>query len=88
MDKHEAQEIARQKLEELERDGFASLRQRIDQVTTEDFTTDRGTTYNLECQIFWDSQPNGAIRVVTSIDDGGWRSFFPLSVSTIVEPME
>jgi hypothetical protein len=34
-----------------------------------------GTMYQPELQFFWDDQPAGNIRVIGSIDDGGWRAF-------------
>jgi hypothetical protein len=37
----------------------------------------------VEIQTFWDSQPGGNVRVMGSIDDGGWRAFLPLSRSFI-----
>jgi hypothetical protein len=31
----------------------------------------------------WDSAPNGDVRVIGCVDDGGWRAFLPLSDSFI-----
>ena len=42
-----------------------------------------GATYQLELQFFWDNQPGGNVRVMGSIDDGGWRAVVPLSRSFI-----
>ncbi len=39
--------------------------------------------YQVEVQFFWDDRPGGNIRVMGSIDDGGWRAFLPLSRSFI-----
>jgi hypothetical protein len=33
------------------------------------------TQYQVTIQVFWDSKPHGDLRVVGSIDDGGWRAF-------------
>ena len=35
--------------------------------------------YQLEIQVFWDSKTDGDIRVMVAADDGGWRSFKPLT---------
>jgi hypothetical protein len=43
-------------------------------------------TYSLEIQFFWDAKPDGAVRVIGSIDDGGWRAFRPLSDDFIRAP--
>ena len=45
-----------------------------------------GTTYQLEFQFFWDSHPDGDIRVIGSIDDGGWRAFSPLTEDFVISP--
>jgi hypothetical protein len=47
---------------------------------------DTGTTYQVEVLIQWDSEPGGAICVIGSIDDGGWRAFVPLTTSFIKAP--
>jgi hypothetical protein len=44
------------------------------------------TQYQVTIQVFWDSKPHGDLRVVGSIDDGGWRAFLPLSDSFIMAP--
>ncbi len=46
-----------------------------------------GAEYQVEVQAFWDSprQP-GNLRVIITIDDGGWRAFRPLSTDFIVAP--
>jgi hypothetical protein len=45
-----------------------------------------GTEYQVVVQVHWDSRPNGDIRVVGLIDDGGWRAFMPLSEDFISDP--
>jgi len=42
-----------------------------------------GATYQLEFQFFWDDRAGGNIRVMGSIDDGGWRAFVPITRSFI-----
>ena len=45
-----------------------------------------GTWYQGGIQVFWDDKPDGAIRVMASIDDGGWRAFVPLTDDFILAP--
>ncbi|MCX6923195.1 MAG: hypothetical protein NT154_08300 [Verrucomicrobia bacterium] len=45
-----------------------------------------GTRYCIEVQFFWDDKPNGDVRVVGSIDDGGIRAFLPVTDSFILSP--
>jgi hypothetical protein len=40
----------------------------------------------MEIQCFWDSHPQGDIRVVADIDDGGISAYFPMSDDFIVAP--
>lgn len=45
-----------------------------------------GTRYQIELQAFWDNEPNGNLRVMAAIDDGGWRAFIPLTEAFIRAP--
>jgi hypothetical protein len=45
-----------------------------------------GVTYQVEIVVVWDAQPGGAVRVLGSIDDGGWRAFVPLTADFIMAP--
>jgi len=47
-------------------------------------TSDTGSEYQVEIESFWDGQAGGSIRVLLSIDDGGWRAFCPLSKTLII----
>jgi hypothetical protein len=42
--------------------------------------------YQVEVQAHWDDKPNGTLRLSFAVDDGGFRAFFPLTQSTLVEP--
>ena len=37
-------------------------------------------------QVFWLGDADGPVKVVGSIDDGGWRTFVPLSKDFTVMP--
>jgi hypothetical protein len=86
MNEQEARDELRKVLDDLEASGYGSLRNRID--TNQAFETEAasGRAYQLEVTIVWDHKPDGAIRVLGSIDDGGLRAFFPLTESRLVEP--
>jgi len=43
-----------------------------------------GTKYQLEVQFVWDAKPNGNVRVIASIDDGGIRALLPMTDSFIL----
>jgi hypothetical protein len=42
--------------------------------------------YQVEIQVCWDNPPDGNIRVMGSIDDGGWRAFVPFNRDFIKAP--
>jgi hypothetical protein len=45
-----------------------------------------GTTYQVVVEAHWDDRPGGPVRVLASIDDGGWRALKPLTDDFIVAP--
>ena len=45
-----------------------------------------GASYQIEVDIVWDGKPGGNLRVIGSVDDGGWRAFSPLCRSFLITP--
>ena len=45
-----------------------------------------GDSYQVEIQVIWDASPGGNVRVVGAIDDGGIRSFFPMTDGFLMAP--
>jgi hypothetical protein len=45
-----------------------------------------GADYQVDVQVVWDDEAHGNIRVIGSIDDGGWRAFVPLSDAFLLAP--
>jgi hypothetical protein len=86
MDKQEARSIAREQLAPYRRRPYADLVSMIGKVVHSEVTAPSGTRYQFEIQAFWDDKPNGDVRVMCSIDDMGWRAFFPLSDDFIMAP--
>lgn len=62
------------------------LRNEVGRSQRFEVTGKSGTSYQGEVQVFWDGEPDGAIRVIASVDDGGWRAFVPLSEDFILAP--
>jgi len=54
--------------------------------TTLELLGESGTKYYAEIQAFWDAKPEGNIRLMVSLDDGGLRAFKPLCDSFIKAP--
>jgi hypothetical protein len=86
MDTHEAQALLRDKLSEYRNLPYAALRDRIGAVDTSTIIGPSGVEYQVEVQVVWDNKPRETILVLGSIDDGGLRAFFPLSVSFSMGP--
>ena len=47
---------------------------------------ENGTKCCVEICVHWDDQPNGEIRVMFGIDDGGLRSLMPVCKDFIIAP--
>lgn len=88
MNTQEARELIRDELATYQRKSFGELVQLMDQEFHYEKQGSSGTSYQVEILILWDSKPNGAILILDSIDDGGWRAFFPLTDSIIVTQSE
>jgi hypothetical protein len=39
--------------------------------------------YQVEAQAFWDSKPDGDVRIICSVDDGGIRALAPMTDGVI-----
>ncbi|HXE89849.1 MAG TPA: hypothetical protein VNK82_02700 [Terriglobales bacterium] len=45
-----------------------------------------GKPYQVEIDVMWDDERGGNLRVLGSVDDGGWRTFIPLTDDFIMGP--
>ncbi len=71
---------------ELRRESYDTLVARyLSEPHERTVVAESGVRYQVEVQAFWDTprQP-GNLRVIIAIDDGGWRSFRPLSTDFII----
>jgi hypothetical protein len=89
MNKQEARDIAAKNLEVYRNRPYTELTRMIKaEPITLQVRGASGVLYNLEIQAFLDDKANGNIRVKCAIDDGGWRSYFPMSDDFIKSPSE
>ena len=79
MDKKEATQILSSELEAHRSKPYSELVELIggEPIVSEPEGHD-GVSYCIEILVFWDDKPDQDVRVNGSIDDGGWRAFFPL----------
>lgn len=84
MDSDRAVQLLERELASFRDESYAALVRRIPDRSLEyERSAADGTTYQVEVQFFWDDQPGGNVRVMGSIDDGGWRALLPLTRSFI-----
>jgi hypothetical protein len=71
---------------ELRRETHKTLVARyLDESDGRTVVAESGVEYQVEVQGLWDDpRQEGNLRVIISIDDGGWRAFNPLATSFIV----
>ena len=86
MDQVEARGILRAHLDEWRRRTYAELKSEVGESRQLQTTGQSGTQYQVDVQVRWDDKPNGDIRVLGGIDDGGWRAFAPLTDDFILGP--
>lgn len=86
MDREESITLLNTKLDEYRNLSYDQLAARVGDEEFPEVTGSSGTLYQIEIQIVWDDKKGGAVRVLGSIDDGGWRAFLPLCDSLLVTP--
>lgn len=86
MNRSVALKILSTHLDSLLEQGYATLAAQIGTDQYSEVIGNTGIAYQLEITFLWDHQPNGAIRLIGSIDDGGLSAFLPVTISHLVEP--
>jgi hypothetical protein len=84
MNKQEAIQILETELVSFRKETYADLvRRLVGQPIDYERNAASGVKYQVNIQVFWDDRPGGNVRVMGSIDDGGWRALLPLCRSFI-----
>lgn len=86
MDTVAARKILNEWMARLRAVPYPELASRVGSVTTDEVARDSERSWQLEIEVDWDDEPEGDVRVVVSIDDGGLRAFVPLSEAFIKAP--
>jgi hypothetical protein len=86
MDKGEAAALLKQHLEGYRRRSYSDLVTLLGSPQTAELVGSSGIKYQVEVGVHWDGRPGGALRILGSIDDGGWRAFRPLCDDFILAP--
>jgi len=88
MNNIEARQILGAELESFERRSHAELAHEVNENLSYEIKGASGAHYQIEILVLWDSEPDGAIRVIGFIDDGSWQAFLPLTDSILKYPSE
>ena len=86
MNKGEALRVLHAQLQQWRERSYADLCNDVGGSRRFEATGESGTWYQGDVSVFWDDKPDGAIRVIASIDDGGWRAFVPVTADFILAP--
>lgn len=86
MDHAEAKSILASELSQFAARDYHDLVSAIKRTEVKNVEGGSGAHYQIEFTLLWDSQPGGDLRIIASIDDGGWRAVLPLTDSVIVKP--
>lgn len=86
MDNEEALSLLKDFLDEVEAAGYNALSKRVGENDALEIAVSSSKVYQIEYDILWDHKPDGAIRIIGSVDDGGLRAFAPLTESRLVSP--
>jgi hypothetical protein len=85
MDKQEAMDLMAEELGTWRDKTYSELSGRVGESHRFERIGPSGTRYQGNVALFWDDKPDEDVRVIASIDDGGWRSaLLPLSDSFIL----
>jgi hypothetical protein len=87
MNREEALSILNSKLDQYRQMSYAELSAMVGGEECQEAVGPSGVEYQIEIQVMWDHRPNGDIRVLGAIDDGGLRAFVPLSSDLLVKPV-
>jgi hypothetical protein len=86
MDNREATALLRDHLAAYRRRSYHDLVALLDMPQVAELRGPSGATYQLEVMVHWDDRPGGALRVLGSVDNGGWRALKPLTDDFILAP--
>jgi hypothetical protein len=71
-------------LQDQARQGYDALVQQINLRKVVTVTSIAGKQYQIEVRVVWDGKPGGVLRILGTIDSGGWRALIPMTDSVLV----
>lgn len=86
MDKEKARGVLTSAPRPYRAKSYGELRGLIGQIDADVVANPDGPDFQIEIEAFWEGRPDGNIRFLGSVDDGGWSAFSPLCDDFIVAP--
>jgi hypothetical protein len=86
MDKKEAQQLLKGRVNQLRAISYHDLLGLLDKETVIAVEGVSGRRYSIETSVFWDGAKDRDLRVIVAIDDGGWRAYAPMTDDFIMAP--
>ena len=86
MNKAEAKSILTKELRTFAACPYDKLVGLIGRTEVKNVLSESAVNYQIELKVFWDSKPEKNLRIMGSIDDGGWCAFLPPTDSLIMKP--
>jgi hypothetical protein len=87
MDRTEAASLLRDHMRRLSEFAYDVFVARIGEQRMATVSGESGAEYQIEVEVFWDSEPGGFLRVLGSIDDGTLRAAFrPVCEDFLIGP--
>lgn len=83
-----ARAILRKHLDSYRKRSVSELASLVDSPATAEVVAVSGERYQIEVQVFWADSEKRTLRVLGSIDDGGWRTLLPLCEDFLVDSQE
>jgi hypothetical protein len=78
--------LLQQELARVRQRGYASLAADVGEETAREIVGPDGKDYQISVLVVWDRDEKGALRVIVSIDDGGWSAWKPLTADDLNHP--
>ena len=88
MNRREALELVDEELAKYRTLTYAELEQMLNDPKSYWVRGHSGANYQIKISVFWDGGKGGDLRVVGTVDDGGWRAFVPFSRDFILSPRD
>lgn len=86
MNQDEAEHVIAERLDRWKGAPYTQLVALISHPEVDEAVGPSGIVYQVDVQAVWDDRSEGNVRVICSVDDGGWRAFAPLSDGFVISP--